>query len=351
MLKMNDDQAFNDEFVELGHSSYDLTGLNGEITDPIIPPTSSFSPNPFFDGVSGDTSQPPIPFMANTQLSVWDAAMGNPMPQIQNSMLVVATPDVPINAGLPPVPSLSHDTSTSSLSQSNATHQSSRATSSTTLSKPSRPPSKASATPSRPNNSEGEGSRKSRKINQKSKAIKTEPEEPEIKEEKGDSKRGRFLERNRIAASKCRQKKKEWVSGLEETKSGLEHRHESLQRELRQLVDEVSDMKTQLMRHANCNDPIINAWIEAEARKYVLRATEQHARAMGSISGLSGPQNHSRHGKTPDFPPSLDAQPGPEADKRVLFRFYCASIFDGLDRYKTHIFRASGNQYQLRPHA
>ncbi|KAL6691490.1 hypothetical protein J3F84DRAFT_164113 [Trichoderma pleuroticola] len=86
--------------------------------------------------------------------------------------------------------------------------------------------------------------------------------------------RSKNLERNRIAASKCRQKKKEWVLELEETKSGMELRHNSLRVEYFALLDEVTRIKNQLMAHAACNDPNINFWIEKEALRYVERCMD-----------------------------------------------------------------------------
>ncbi|KAL7956694.1 hypothetical protein V8C34DRAFT_201589 [Trichoderma compactum] len=86
--------------------------------------------------------------------------------------------------------------------------------------------------------------------------------------------RSKNLERNRIAASKCRQKKKEWVLELEETKSGMELRHNNLRIEYFALLDEVTRIKNQLMAHAACNDPNINFWIEKEALRYVERCMD-----------------------------------------------------------------------------
>ncbi|CAI4214814.1 unnamed protein product [Parascedosporium putredinis] len=83
------------------------------------------------------------------------------------------------------------------------------------------------------------------------------------------TKRDKFLERNRIAASKCRQRKKEWINGLEEAKNGLETQNSHLQMEYNGLLSEVSRMKNQIMAHANCHDPNIDKWIENEARRFV----------------------------------------------------------------------------------
>ncbi|KAL7933933.1 hypothetical protein V8C35DRAFT_43434 [Trichoderma chlorosporum] len=98
------------------------------------------------------------------------------------------------------------------------------------------------------------------------------------------SQRSKNLERNRIAASKCRQKKKEWVLELEETKSGMELRHNNLRVEYFALLDEVTRIKNQLMAHAACNDPNINFWIEKEALRYVERCMDPPAERRPSIA-------------------------------------------------------------------
>lgn len=88
------------------------------------------------------------------------------------------------------------------------------------------------------------------------------------------NKRDKFLERNRIAASKCRQRKKQWVNGLEEAKNGLENQNSQLQMEYNSLLGEVSRMKNQIMSHATCHDPNIDKWIDNEARRFVQGAPE-----------------------------------------------------------------------------
>ncbi|ORY71953.1 uncharacterized protein BCR38DRAFT_319883, partial [Pseudomassariella vexata] len=91
----------------------------------------------------------------------------------------------------------------------------------------------------------------------------------ELSAEEGEAKRNKFLERNRVAATKCRQKKKEWMSDLEDTRFGLESQNSHLQMEYNSLAEEVSQIRAELMAHGNCNDPNINKWIENEAKRYV----------------------------------------------------------------------------------
>jgi cyclic AMP-dependent transcription factor ATF-2 len=84
-----------------------------------------------------------------------------------------------------------------------------------------------------------------------------------------DRRRRKFLERNRIAASKCREKKKQYVSELEETKIELETQHTQLQMEASALIAEISTLKHRLMAHAKCNDGNIDRWLNNEARRFV----------------------------------------------------------------------------------
>ncbi|KAG7109557.1 hypothetical protein HYQ44_011541 [Verticillium longisporum] len=67
---------------------------------------------------------------------------------------------------------------------------------------------------------------------------------------KDDPKRDVFLQRNRVAASKCRQKKKE--------------------------------LKDQLMSHAPCNDRNIDLWLEAEARRFAQNSSKRFNPAHGA---------------------------------------------------------------------
>ncbi|KAF8451875.1 hypothetical protein BGX38DRAFT_471438 [Terfezia claveryi] len=64
-----------------------------------------------------------------------------------------------------------------------------------------------------------------------------------------EEKRRRFLERNRVAASKCRQKKKEWMHNLEETARTAQNNSKYLQAAVIQLKDELLLLKQELLKH------------------------------------------------------------------------------------------------------
>lgn len=62
----------------------------------------------------------------------------------------------------------------------------------------------------------------------------------------------RCLERNRAAAMRCRQKRKQWIDNLEEKARDLQAVNERLQREIECLRGEVSQLKTALLAHKDC---------------------------------------------------------------------------------------------------
>ncbi|KAK1760752.1 hypothetical protein QBC47DRAFT_368114 [Echria macrotheca] len=97
-------------------------------------------------------------------------------------------------------------------------------------------------------------------------------------------KRSKFLERNRIAASKCREKKKQYVSSLEGTKLELEAHNVQLQMEYSNLLAEVGSLKHHLMAHAKCNDPNIDRWLNNEARRFVQTPTDPFAQPYGGLA-------------------------------------------------------------------
>ncbi|ORX95262.1 hypothetical protein K493DRAFT_301562 [Basidiobolus meristosporus CBS 931.73] len=77
-----------------------------------------------------------------------------------------------------------------------------------------------------------------------------------------DEKRKKFLERNRMAASKCRQKKKMWMKELEIRSEEVTNRNKSLHMLVGQLKEEVMQLKGQLLAHRNCNCNVIQQYVQ-----------------------------------------------------------------------------------------
>lgn len=71
------------------------------------------------------------------------------------------------------------------------------------------------------------------------------------KESSEEEKRKSFLERNRIAALKCRQRKKQWVSELQTKVEFYAQENDSLRKEMKLLKDQVASLKGILMAQKN----------------------------------------------------------------------------------------------------
>lgn len=67
-----------------------------------------------------------------------------------------------------------------------------------------------------------------------------------------EEKRQRFLERNRAAAFRCRQKRKMWVSQLESKSQDLMQTNSRLMKEINALRREVAQLKALLLAHKDC---------------------------------------------------------------------------------------------------
>ncbi|KAI8393934.1 uncharacterized protein BYT42DRAFT_542121 [Radiomyces spectabilis] len=67
-----------------------------------------------------------------------------------------------------------------------------------------------------------------------------------------EEKRKNFLERNRLAALKCRQRKKQWLNDLQVKVDYLTNDNERLQMQATALREEIMNLKTLLLAHKNC---------------------------------------------------------------------------------------------------
>jgi hypothetical protein len=65
--------------------------------------------------------------------------------------------------------------------------------------------------------------------------------------------REKFLERNRIAASKCRQRKKAWTQEIEKKSLELSEKNKFLKEHVSALKEEVMRLKNLLLGHHNCD--------------------------------------------------------------------------------------------------
>ena len=91
----------------------------------------------------------------------------------------------------------------------------------------------------------------------------SEPTKPE------DVKRSKFLERNRVAASKCRQKKKEWTQNLENRARELQKNNNQLRMVVDSCRQEILFLKGELLKHSQCECESIQTFIKSGASTMV----------------------------------------------------------------------------------
>ena len=67
-----------------------------------------------------------------------------------------------------------------------------------------------------------------------------------------EEKRKNFLERNRVAALKCRQRKKQWLANLQTKVELFTQENDALTQQCSQLREEIINLKTLLLAHKDC---------------------------------------------------------------------------------------------------
>ncbi|KAG0930273.1 hypothetical protein G6F57_009764 [Rhizopus arrhizus] len=82
----------------------------------------------------------------------------------------------------------------------------------------------------------------------KTKHRKRAPKKFENEEQRRD-----FLERNRLAALKCRQRKKQWLSNLQTRVDYLTQDNQQLELEANELKQEILNLKQLLLTHKDCS--------------------------------------------------------------------------------------------------
>ncbi|KAJ5227131.1 uncharacterized protein N7469_007137 [Penicillium citrinum] len=81
------------------------------------------------------------------------------------------------------------------------------------------------------------------------------------------AKRAKFLERNRLAASKCRQKKKEHTQQLESRHKEQFEKKEKLVAEIARLRSQILELKNEVLKHAQCGDEPIKLHLAQMVKK------------------------------------------------------------------------------------
>ncbi|KAF2648766.1 hypothetical protein K491DRAFT_698641 [Lophiostoma macrostomum CBS 122681] len=93
------------------------------------------------------------------------------------------------------------------------------------------------------------------------------------------SARESHLEKNRVAAHKCRQRKKEYINGLEARAREFSAKNKTLKDNVALLREEVLELKNEVLRHAGCNFWAVDEYL---------------ARCAGDLLGMENPNLSSR---------------------------------------------------------
>lgn len=125
----------------------------------------------------------------------------------------------------------------------------------------------------------------------------------------GDDKREKYREKNRVAAAKCRIKKRQQTNNLEEDHRVQSALNKSLKQMEHQLREELSHWRTQALQHTFCSC--------ASIQEYNLRKAHEVASDsnFGSKRGVKSSRNALRAGTEevpelePDAPAGFDASP------------------------------------------
>ena len=85
------------------------------------------------------------------------------------------------------------------------------------------------------------------------------------------------LEKNRLAAEKCRQKRKVYTAGLSADVSALATKNETLKAEVVALREELLNFKNEVLSHARCDSSIIDGYFAKPAGSQLIMEKEKHA--------------------------------------------------------------------------
>ncbi|XP_037632485.1 cyclic AMP-dependent transcription factor ATF-7b isoform X3 [Sebastes umbrosus] len=116
-----------------------------------------------------------------------------------------------------------------------------------------------------------------------------------------DERRERFLERNRAAASRCRQKRKIWVNSLEKKADDLANMNVSLANEVGLLRNEVAQLKQLLLAHKDCPVTVM------QKKAAFLAAGGEETSRDTSSEPIGSPAAVIQHGPSP---PASASSPG-----------------------------------------
>ena len=125
-----------------------------------------------------------------------------------------------------------------------------------------------------------------------------------------DCRRSKFLERNRVAASKCRQKKKEWTNNIESQARQLQKDSTSLHLMVDSLKEEILFLKGEMLKHSACGHSDIQEYLQRGVQSFHGLHNgniKQETSPLGTVPPSPTSSSHSRAQSSP-LDPSLHNQ-------------------------------------------
>ncbi|KAH4176859.1 hypothetical protein HBH43_044740 [Parastagonospora nodorum] len=107
------------------------------------------------------------------------------------------------------------------------------------------------------------------------------------------SARQSHLEKNRVAAHKCRQRKKEYINGLEDRAREFSSKNKALKENVAMLREEVLELKNEVLRHAGCGFWAVDQYL---------------ARCAGDLLGMEVPMQTGGRSMNQTSPLMMDTQ-------------------------------------------
>jgi hypothetical protein len=126
------------------------------------------------------------------------------------------------------------------------------------------------------------------------------------------SARQSHLEKNRVAAHKCRQRKKEYINGLEGRAREFSSKNKALKENVAMLREEVLSLKNEVLRHAGCGFWAVDEYlarcagdllgVAAPSSTGVPQSTRAQASSVASSSSLRLDDVHRRSSSSGSMP-------------------------------------------------
>lgn len=115
-----------------------------------------------------------------------------------------------------------------------------------------------------------------------------------------EERKEKYREKNRLAAAKCRAKKKENIEGIEDTHRNLQAKNNFLRREEQILRHELTTLRTHALEHQGCNCQDIRQYNFLQARE----VTRRHQNSIAANAVGSPSDQLSSSAPSPMDPPS-----------------------------------------------